>query len=124
MRVHRHQLAWQILVPLLILVVLVIILAVWVTTKAGSSANQSWSDISLIWLIAPALIISLPFIALLGFLIYGIAKLMRVAPHYTGRVQGFFALLPGRTRRLADGTVKPFILSQQAGAILKSIFRM
>jgi uncharacterized BrkB/YihY/UPF0761 family membrane protein len=124
MHSHRRQLAWQILVPFLILVALVIILAVLVATQAGPSTNQTWSDISIIWLITLALIISLPFIILLGFLIYGIARLMRIAPHYTGKVEGFFALLPGRTRRLANGTVKPFIWFHQAGAILKAIFKL
>jgi uncharacterized BrkB/YihY/UPF0761 family membrane protein len=123
-RAHKRQLAWQILVPFLILAALVIILAVLVAAQAGSSSNQTWSDISVIWLIAPTLIITLPFIVFLGFLIYGIARLARITPHYTGRVKDFFTLLPGRTRRLADGTVKPFIWFQQAGAILKSIFRM
>jgi membrane-associated HD superfamily phosphohydrolase len=123
-RAHRRQLAWQILVPFLILVALVIILAVLVATKAGSSSNQTWSDISIIWLIAPMLIFSLLFVFLLGFLIYGIARLTQVVPHYTGMVQGFFNMLPGRTRRLADGTVKPFVWFQQAGAVIKSIFKM
>jgi hypothetical protein len=123
-RAHKRQLAWQILVPFLIFVALVIFLAVLVAAQAGSSSTQTWSNISLIWLIAPTLIFSLLLIFLLGFLIYGIARLMQVAPHYTGRVQVFFTMLSGRTRRLADGTVKPFVWFQQAGAILKSIFRM
>ena len=123
-RAHKRQLAWQILVPLLILVVLVIILAVLVATQAGTAANQTWSNISLIWLIAPMLIFSLVFIFLLGFLIYGIARLMQVMPQFTGRVQDFFILFSGKTRSLADGSVKPFIWFQQTGAILKKFFRM
>ena len=121
---HKRQLAWQILVPFLILAALVIILAVLVATQAGSSTNQTWSNISLIWLIAPTLIFSLVFIFLLGFLIYGLARLMRALPQFTGSVQDFFSLLSGKTRSFADGSVKPFVWFQQAGAILKSIFRM
>jgi hypothetical protein len=121
---HKHQLAWQILVPFLIVVGLVIIVAVLVATEAGPSLNQTWSDISIIWLIAPTLIFSVFIIFLLGFLIYGIARLMQVTPHYTGRIQDFFALLSGRTRSFTDGIVKPFVWFQQVGAILKSIFKL
>ena len=44
------------------------------------------------------LIFALFFLALLGFLIYGFARLLQVTPRYTGQVQGFFARLSGWTR--------------------------
>lgn len=122
MRAHRRQLAWQILVPFF--VVMAFILFVAVLVAMGETSTRTWADVSTIWLIAPMLVLALLFVAVLGFLIYGIAKLLQVIPHYTGKAQDFFALLSSWARILADGTVKPFVWFQQAGAILKSIFKL
>jgi type II secretory pathway component PulL len=123
MRGHKHQLTWQILVPFLLLAVLTITTAVLVVTSTGS-ATRIWADVSIIWLIAPMLVFALFFAIVLGFMIYGIARLLQITPRYTGKAQDFFALFSGRTRKITDGAVKPFVWFQQAGAILKSIFRL
>ena len=104
-------------------VLLVIAVAVLIATGAGS-ATRTWADVSIIWLIAPMLIFALFFVFVLGFLIYGIAKLLQVTPRYTGKAQEFLRYcFPAGTRKIADGTAKPFVWFQQAGAILKSIFK-
>ena len=120
---HKRQLAWQILVPFLAVTALIIAAAVLVVTGAAS-ATGTWADVSIIWLIAPMLVVALLFVSVLGFLIYGIARLMQVTPRYTGKAQDFFALLSGWTRKTANGAAKPFVVFQQAGAILKSILRL
>jgi hypothetical protein len=119
-RAHRRQFAWQILVPILVVTALILAVAVLVASGTGSG-SRTWADVSTIWLIAPMLIIALFSVILLGFLIYAIARLLQITPHYTGRIRDFFGLLSGKTRLIADGTAKPFIWFQQAGAIIKSI---
>jgi hypothetical protein len=123
MRAHKRQLTWQILVPFLVMTAFIIAAAVVVVTSSGS-APRTWADVSTIWLIAPMLVFALFFVIGLGFLIYGIARLMQVAPPYTSKAQDFFALLSGLARKFADGAVKPFVWFQQAGAIIKSIFKL
>ena len=118
---HKRQLAWQILVPFLVVTAIILVVAVLVAT--GATANRTWADISTIWLIAPILVFALLSVAVLGFLIYGIARLLQVTPRYTGKAQDFFALLSQWARTIADGAAKPFVWFQQAGAVLKSIFR-
>ena len=120
---HKRQLAWQILVPFLLVTALVIAVAVLVAAGAAST-NRTWADVSTIWLIAPMLVFALLLVFVLGFLIYGLAKLLQVTPHYTGKAQDFFALLSGWTHKITDGSTKPFVWFQQAGAILKSIFKL
>jgi uncharacterized membrane protein YjgN (DUF898 family) len=120
---HKRQLAWQILVPFLVVTVLIIALAVLAIINAGS-ATRTWADVSVIWLIAPMLILALLFVTVLCFLIYGIAKLLKITPYYTGKAQDFFSMLSGRMRTIADGTAKPIVWSQQVGAVLKSIFKL
>jgi cytochrome c biogenesis factor len=119
---HRRQLAWQILVPFF--VVMAIILFVAVLVALGATATRAWADVSTIWLIAPMLVFALFFVAVLSFLIFGIAKLLQVTPRFTGKAQDFFALLSSWARIIADGAAKPFFWIQQAGAILKSIFKL
>jgi hypothetical protein len=120
---HKRQLAWQILVPLLVLMAFILAAAVLVTT-IPESASSTWADISLIWLIAPMLVFALFSVIVLGFLIYGITRLIQVTPRVTGKTQDFFGLLSSRTRKIADGSTRPVFWFQQAGAVLKSIFRL
>jgi cytochrome c biogenesis factor len=119
---HKRQLAWQILVPFFVVTVLMLVAAVLVTT--GASETRTWADVSTIWLIAPILVVALLVAAVLGFLIYGMARLLQVTPRYTAKAQDFFAKLSSRARISADGATKPFVWFQQAGAVLKSIFRL
>ncbi len=120
---HKRQFAWQILVPLLLVTALVIAVAVLISIRAAST-TRTWADVSTIWLILPMLVLALFFVIVLGFLIYGIAKLLQVTPNYSGKAQDFLVQLSGWTRKVADGTVKPFVWAHQAGAILKSIFKL
>ena len=119
---HKRQFAWQILVPLLVVVALVIAAAVLISIGAAS-ATQTWADVSTIWLILPMLVLTLLLVVVLGFLIYVVARLLQVTPHYSGRVQDFLGLFSSRARKIADGIARPFFWVHQAGAVLKSIFR-
>ena len=121
-RAHKRQFTWQILVPLLVVMALFLVAAVLVAT--GATDTRAWADVSTIWLIAPMLVVALVFAAVLCFLIYGIARLLQVTPRYTGKAQDFFALLSTWARRIADGAAKPFIWFRQAGAVLKSLFKL
>ncbi len=122
-RAHRRQLAWQILVPFLVVTALIIFAAVLVA-NGSASTNQTWADVSTIWLIAPLLVLALLLVTMLGFLVYGIARLIQVTPRYTGKAQDFFSRLSGWVRIITDGVAKPFVWFQQASAILKSIFKL
>lgn len=122
-QLHKRQLTWQILVPFLVVTALVIAAAAWVVS-GGASGTRTWADVSIIWILAPLLMFALLLVIVLGFLIYGIAKLTQITPRYTGKAQHFFALLSTRTRKIANGAAKPIVWIQQAGAVIKSIFRL
>lgn len=122
-RTHKRQLAWQILVPFLVMAGLIIAGAVLVVT-GGAPRTGVWADVSLIWLLAPALFFALAFLVIMLTIIYGMAKLLQIMPRYTGKAQDIFARLSAGTRKVADGTTKPFVWFRQAGAVIKSIFRL
>jgi hypothetical protein len=120
-RMHKRQFAWQILVPILVALGILIAAAVLISGGAAVS-NRTWADISLIWLTIPVFIFAVFCVVELGFLIYAIARLLRVMPYYTGRVQDLFRMASAGARQIADGVARPVVLVRQAGAVLRSIF--
>ena len=119
---HRQQFTWQILVPFLVMAALIITGAVLVVT-GGPKQTGVWADVSTIWMLAPMLGLALLIAIALGSLIYGMAKLTQITPHYTGRAQEFAAAVSTGIHKVADGTAKPVFWFQQAGATIKSLFR-
>jgi hypothetical protein len=122
-RAHKNQFAWQILVPLLIFTAIILAVAVLIGTGT-SNGNRTLADISTIWLIIPLLLFALFLTFVLGGLIYALARILKIIPTYTGKVQNFIARLASGAVTLADGIAKPIVWSQQAGAVLKKIFRL
>jgi hypothetical protein len=121
-RAHKHQFAWQILVPFLVMAGLIIAGALLIVT-GGTARTGVWADISLVWLLVPALLIAFGLILITITIIYGMSKILQIIPRYTGKAQDIFGRVSAGTRRVADGATKPFIWTKQAGAALKSIFR-
>lgn len=120
-KAHKRQFAWQILVPLLVATFLLIAVAVLIAS--GTADTRTWADVSTIWLIAPMMILALLIFVILGFLIYGLARLLQVTPRFTGKAQDFFGLLTEWVRKIADALAKPVVWARQAGAVLNSIFK-
>ena len=119
MRRHRRQRTWQILVPFLLMTGLIVAAAILVAA-GGESQARLWADISIIWLLSPLLVLALLVTVLLGLLIYGLAQLARVTPHYTVRAQHLAARVQSAVQQSVDWVVKPFIWIQQAIATVES----
>lgn len=120
-RTHKRQFIVQILVPFLLLAGLIIAGAA-AALVAGTTRTATLTDISVIWLLLPALVIGVAILAVTITFIYGMAELLKILPRYSGKTQDFFTLVSSGTHRLADGTAKPFIWFRQAGAAVKSLF--
>ena len=122
-RAHKAQFAWQILVPIILVVLIVLAAGAFVIANGVSGPGQIvlWADISVIWLVVPALFFALAFMVIVITTVYGMAKLLQLLPHYTGKTQGFFSQFSAGILKLADGSVKPFVWFRQAGAVIKSI---
>ena len=121
-RQHKRQFIWQILVPAIAAALIIILVAVFVVTR-GASTDRAVADISIMWMLIPILILALLVLAVLAGLIYGMAMLYKITPKYTGKAQSFLVLVQNETRKVADGSTRPFIWIDQAGAVLKSIFK-
>jgi hypothetical protein len=122
-RAHKRQFAWQILVPFLVMAGLIITGAVLVVT-GETSRTGTWADVSVIWILVPTLLFALMFLVIIITIIYGMIKLLQILPRYTGKTQDIFAQVSAGTRKAADGATKPFVWYRQAGAVIKSLFKL
>jgi hypothetical protein len=126
---HRRQSFWQIKLPIAIGIVLVSAAAVMVLVAGfGKGASLSdLSDVSVMWLIVPMLIIGSILIVVQVAIIYLLVRLLPVLPRSSRQVQDFFMLLSLRVRQISDKSAEPFLrvhsLGASAGALRRSIRR-
>jgi hypothetical protein len=108
---HRKQLAWQIILPMALTVVLCIALIVLINiaTFRDNGDVARWAAVSTIWIVIPIMIGLLIFTALLGGLVYLMYKLLNVTPNYTGLAQDYVNKAAVYIKRGADAVAKPII---------------
>ncbi|MDP3186157.1 MAG: hypothetical protein Q8M58_12885, partial [Anaerolineales bacterium] len=88
LRVHKRQRFWQILAPMM-LVILLALVAGGFTLAAEAGQTRPGADVAVIWLIAPLMLFALLCMAVLGGMIYAIARLTKIMPRYTLQAQNF-----------------------------------
>ncbi|QRN83054.1 hypothetical protein JR338_11690 [Chloroflexota bacterium] len=129
-RQHKRQSFWQILLPILlsILVVLAGLAFLIVIANGGDPIGKlsTWADTSLIWLLLPMMALGLAAVLLLGAMIYGLARLLKVLPTYTAMVQHYFSLAARWVKAMVEKLLNPGmkLRGYQAGIehFFKSIF--
>lgn len=117
-RRHRKQRTAQIILPVILASLLCIasIVLINLATFRGNGDVARWGAIATIWVVIPIIIASLLFLAILAGLVYLLARLLHVAPVYTGMAQDFVHKLMIRIRLAADAIVKPVIYLDSVGA--------
>lgn len=124
-RGHRRQTFWQIQFPLILaglIVIAVTVFLIVITAGHGNTVDTHWADISLIWLILPVLAGSLIPLALLGGLIFLMAKLLGALPKY-GALGHYYAIRVTEIAKLiGDKVTAPVIAVKSRGAAVKSFF--
>jgi hypothetical protein len=105
---HRREVFWQITFPLIAISLALLLLAVMAAGLSTEKASK-WADISLIWMIIPALIFSLLFMVIFGALVYLILQLLHLLPVYFFKGHNFFLMVNLRIGRINDGLVEPFL---------------
>lgn len=121
-RLHKRQVAWQIIIPFVLMAAAIIAAAVLVSF-GEATPTALWRDVSLIWLLIPMLVLALILMILLGFLIYGLMRLKKAAPRATARAQELTLIGAQGVRKFADGAAKPFIWLDEVGAAIRSVFK-
>lgn len=105
---HRREVFWQITLPVLVGVAISLAL---IALAIGAVPAQAsiWADISTIWLITPALIAGVIFLAITVASIYLVVKLIQVLPGYAFRIYGFLLLVNDQVRQVSDRLVEPIL---------------
>lgn len=121
---HRKQFAWQVILPVVLSMVLCIALIVFInvaTFRDGGDVAR-WAAISTIWIVIPIMIGLVILFALLAGLVYLMARLLNIAPNYTGLAQDYVHKAAGYVKRGADAIVKPIFFVDGLGASIKAFF--
>ncbi len=106
---HRRQMIWQVWVPLISSLVLVLALVVWSILGAvqGSSQIERYGSLSAAWIIAPILFVGFIFLAINFGCVYGMSKLLGRMPGWMLKAQLFTVKVSLLIRRAADASTLP-----------------
>lgn len=118
-QVHKHQTAWQIILPLVLAVIVLLIIG----TLAGIGTfnepiqGTRWASISMILLIIPVLLGGAMFALFITAIIYGLTKLYQVMPTYSLLARSYIFKAAFFVRQWSDRIIKPLFLPKiiQAG---------
>ncbi len=108
---YRRDVNRQIIFP----IVVVTILGIGLTVFSAFSASRNdpgvglWADISIIWLIIPMMVLALIVMALMLALVYGMRRLLKISPHYTGIVQEYVLWLSAEVKIWNEKITQPVI---------------
>jgi uncharacterized membrane protein len=121
---HRRELAWQILLPMLLSVLgfIALIVLIYFATFKGNGDVARWAAISTIWIILPLMLAGLVLFVLLGALVYGMKRLIEITPTYTGMAQDYVHRIASFVKRGADMVVRPVLFLDSIGASIRRIF--
>ena len=124
---HKRQSLWQILFPLMIGVLLFLGAAsLMVLTVAGASTGintSQYAATSVIWIVIPLMLAALLFFGLVGGLVYLLARLLKVLPGYTTRVQLIFEMVSSRITNITNKAANPLVSIKSFGSAVSVIFK-
>lgn len=129
-RRHQQQRFWQILTPiilggLIILAAAVLMVLTLTGTVSGISLSQ-YADTSMIWLIMPVMVFGILITILLLGLIYLVARVLNILPHYTFMAQQYATLIEFKIKLWTKKALEPVIavksFNATVGAFFKNLF--
>ena len=119
---HRREVLWQITVPLVVGVLILLTMAV-LTGFATTNQASHFADISMMWLITPTYLCGLIGLLILAGLIYLIVRLILVLPFYTYRLHTFLILFGLRIKQVGDKAVEPILRAQAFTSSIRQLGR-
>jgi hypothetical protein len=109
---HRNDVQRQIILPIVLVSLVGLGLAIFsgFAAATGNAAGVSlWADISIIWLIIPIMVLALVIMVLMLALVYGLNRLLKVSPHYTGLAQTYAIWLNTQVTTWTDKIIHPVL---------------
>ncbi len=108
---HRQEVFWQITLPLVIGILLMLAAVVAIILSATRPVTDlgRWAGVSLIWMILPSLFFALIMLVILVGLGYAISQLIRIIPRYALIIQLYFERAKGKVSQLTNLMVEPLL---------------
>jgi ABC-type microcin C transport system permease subunit YejE len=121
---HRRDLRWKILAPVIAASVLCVLCSamVYVATFGYGGDVTLWAEISEIYLAIPTIIFLVILFAVVGGLVFLMARLLSILPRYTFLAQDYSHKIKIYVRRGADYAARPVIFLDSLGASINRIF--
>jgi uncharacterized membrane protein len=122
---HVRQRFWQVWVPLVVGILVIVSLAVLATisTFGSSATGDQFASVSLIFLILLAIFPALFLLVILAALVYGLIKLLSILPTYTRKAQDFFSKAALFIRKASDWIIQPVLTIHGWQAAVKTLFK-
>jgi len=111
---HRQQIFWQVWVPLIGGIFIVLILSILFFASSSSNVVETgrFADISIILITIPFLIVFLFFLTFFALLIFGIYKLTVVIPQLSFKLYMYVVIACDFVRLWSDRIVAPLITTR------------
>lgn len=122
---HRKETFWQIILPLLIgvLFILVIVLGVILSALQPVSEVSRYADVSIIWMIMPALFFALLMMLVLAAFVYAITMLLRLLPRYAAIALLYLEMGKEKVIHFSDMITGPIVKTRSTWAVVRWIGR-
>ncbi len=121
---HRKQTLYQIVLPVALaaaLGVLAIVLIALATFNNNTDVER-WAAISTIWLVLPVMALMLLGLAVLLGLNYGLYRLLKMAPRYTGIAQDYVLHVAAQIMLWTDRLIQPVLHLKSWLELLSNFF--
>ena len=121
---HRKEMTWQIVMPIVLtfVVLIAVIVLISLATFRSNGDVERWAAISTIWIVIPIMIGLVIFLALMIGIVYLLARLLHIAPKYTGLAQDYVYLAKGYVDRALDTVIKQVLEVQGVIAKIQRFF--
>jgi hypothetical protein len=120
---HRREVFWQIILPLLIgvLLLLAALAGIIVSAVQPVSDVRRWADVSLLWLILPSLFFALLCLVALVGMVFLVSLILNKLPPLAAMVQLYFEVAREKVGQVSDRLVEPVIKINGFRAALRYI---
>jgi hypothetical protein len=111
---HRQDVIYQIILPVVLFVVIMIAVAalIWFAAFQGTGDVSTWAALATIWIIIPLMGLMLVILALSVGMVYLLARLLKVSPRYTGIAQTYALWFNAQIVLWTDRIIQPILKFQ------------
>ncbi len=121
-RSHRRQVAWQIILPVVLAALCLIAVAVLASmaVAGGNSQVARWADVSAMWLSLPAMLGALIMLVILIALAWAVGKGAGFIPPYSYKAQLVVSEVEKRVKEGAAYAYRPARILPQIGHMIRN----